>query len=322
MKAARMPMIRQHPLRGIVALVLLVLSVPLLAQTPSEWLQRMDSAARQQNYIGTMVYGARGQMDTLRVFHRASDAGESQRLLSLNGEPREMVRHGNTVLFTGNGALPRAYVRGGTATPFDPEQLRQALPHYRIVAVGEDRVAGRRTQVIDVRAGDAFRYSWRLWLDADSGLLLKSVRHGVDGIPVELMMFTDIDIGAVPDDEQLKASVSKPPRQVNTRPISTTSSGPSRWDIADLPPGFKQTMAERDATQPDEEHLLFSDGLASVSVYIAPVAAGDANPPINLREGALSVSSRQIGKHHIYVIGDVPELTAQRFAQGVSLRDD
>jgi len=307
--------------RWLLGLTLSLITVAASAATAEEWLQRMDTAARQQNYIGTLVYGARGQMETLRVFHRANEQGESERLMSMNGEPREMVRHGNTVLFTGNGGLPRAYVRGGAATPFDAEQLQHALPHYQVVAVGEDRVAGRATQVVDVRAGDAFRYSYRLWLDTGSGLLLKSVRHGVDGIPVELMMFTDIDIGAVPGDEQLKATVDTQPKQVDTQPISTMSPSESRWDIADLPPGFKQTMAERDAAQPNEEHLVFSDGLASVSVYISPSPAGSASPPINIREGALSVFSRQVDKHRVYVIGDVPELTVQRFAQGISPRE-
>lgn len=321
MKIGLMPLNQRRLPRGLVALALLVLAAPLAAQTAAEWLQRMDSAAREQNYIGTMVYGARGQMDTLRVFHRVSEAGESERLVSLNGEPREMVRHGSTVLFTGNGSLPRAYVRGAAATPFDADQLQDALPHYRVMAVGEDRVAGLRAQVIDVRAGDAFRYSWRLWLDADTGLLLKSVRHGVDGIPVELMMFTDIALGAVPSDEQLKATVATEPRQVDARPLATASPGEARWDIADLPPGFRQTLSERDAAQPNEEHLVFTDGLASVSVYISPVAANDATPPINLREGALSVFSRQVDRYRVYVIGDVPELTVQRFAQGVSPRE-
>ena len=316
-----MPLNRRRLPRRLVALMLLALAAPLSAQTPAEWLQRMDAAAREQNYIGTLVYGARGQMDTLRVFHRANADGDSERLLSMNGEPREMVRHGSTVLFTGNGSLPRAYVRGAAATPFDADQLAEAMPHYRVVAVGEDRVAGRRAQVVDVRAGDAFRYSWRLWLDVDSGLLLKSVRHGLDGIPVELMMFADINIGATPSDDQLKATVSTEPHQVDTRPVASETSAQARWDIADLPPGFRQTMSERDATQPNEDHLVFSDGLASVSVYISPVPGNSANPPINIREGALSVYSRQVDRYRVYVIGDVPELTVQRFAQGVSPRE-
>ncbi|MEZ5464364.1 MAG: MucB/RseB C-terminal domain-containing protein [Lysobacteraceae bacterium] len=321
MTTALMPLGWRRTSRRFVTLALLALAAPLSAQTPTEWLQRMDAAARQQNFVGTLVYGARGQMDTLRVFHRATDDGDSERLLSLNGEPREMVRHGSTVLFTGNGSLPRAYVRGAATTPFAANELQEALPHYRVIAAGEDRVAGLNTQVIDVRAGDAFRYSWRLWLEAESGLLLKSVRHGVDGIPVELMMFTDIELGAVPSDEQLKATVSTEPRQVDARPIETASSAEARWDIADLPPGFKQTLSERDAAQPNEEHLVFSDGLASVSVYISPVTAGDATPPVNIREGAVSVFSRQVDRFRVYVIGDVPELTVQRFAQGVSPRE-
>src|SRR5690606_19523100 len=130
-----------------------------------------------------------------------------------------------------------------------------------------------------------------------------------------------IDIGAVPGDDQLKATVNTEPRQVDARPVTSATPAQTRWDIADLPPGFKQTMSERDATQPNEEHLVFSDGLASVSVYISPMPANNANPPINIREGALSVFSRQVDRYRVYVIGDVPELTVQRFAQGISPRE-
>jgi len=311
------------------ALVLALTSIAARAQSPADWLQRMQQAAHDQSYSGTFVYGARGQMESMRIFHRAADpkarpaVTESERLVSQSGAYRELVRRGGEVVCVGGGNL-RGYERGVAdgvlPASVDPARLIAAGRFYRARVAGSDRVAGQPAQVLEVVSVDAYRYSYRLWLDQRTGLLLKSVRHGVDGVPVELLMFTDIDIGRNPGDEDLAPSRGEPQSPLDTSPLKDSGSEP-QWRIADIPPGFQRTMVERDSAEPDEEHQVYSDGLASVSVYISPMKGGATQPALASNQGAMSIYVRQIDNYRVYVVGDVPQLTAQRFAQGVTGKD-
>jgi sigma-E factor negative regulatory protein RseB len=270
------------------------------AASPAQWLQRMNTALRQRDYTGTLVYLRDGQIDALQLRH-ASGAAGGFRIASLSGEAIEVLDEAGSVSVTAAG---RVSVMAGDAPRWPMPQARHADPqYYELLLAGQDRVAGRQAQVLDIRPRDGFRYGYRLWLDADSALLLKSLTVGPDGRPVEQLMFTVLDISAG------DASAA----QEETPPSAAVSPARAEWRVLDVPDGFSPRLISAGPST----HLLFSDGVARISVYIEPVTGDRATLSGLLARGALNAFGRVAHDRQIIAMGDAPAATVERFAQGV-----
>ena len=298
------------------------LALPGFAQDANAWLARMGQAMSGLDYQGEFVYAHGGRLETLRVYHAADANGAPrERLVSLSGAPREIVRGGGQVTLL--GSRPRAAVYGepGTLQPQllaalgqDPARL---LRHYDLALGGTDRIAGLATQLVEVRPKDSFRYGYRLWLETETGMLLKSVRYGADGRPVEQVMFTRIALRERPAEADLAGTAAENPLpNAMNLPQPAASAATPAWNVANTPDGFELALRQP-APQPGTEHLIYSDGLASVSVYVEPLTrAAPAFTGPSMR-GAIALYGRVVDGHQITVLGDVPVATVERFAQGV-----
>ena len=301
------------------ALLLALLAPAAAAAEADQLLARMNRAVHELDYSGTLVYGERGRMESMRVYHAGGEGeGERERLVSLTGEPREVVREDGRVTCIGlSEGAPVTYSAVASLPALPAAEGIGASPHYEVALAGTGRVAGREADEIAVRARDAFRYSYRIWVDRSSGMLLKSLRYGADGSTVDQLMFTDIRIGERPDEADLAPSGAAQPLPASAQ-ATPLPAEQARWTVRDLPPGFVLTALSAGA-QPREEHHVYSDGLASVSVYVEPASSAEAPPPATSR-GAISMFARQQDGFRVLVIGDVPERTAQRIAHGVVAR--
>ena len=194
----------------------------------------------------------------------------------------------------------------------DPSRLPK---HYALALGGADRIAGLAAQTIEVRPRDAFRYGYRLWLETETGMLLKSVRFGADGRPVEQWMFTRIALRERPGEADLAGAPAENPLPAPLPRPQPAAATPAGWSVANVPDGFE--LAARQPGTQAGEHLVFSDGLASVSVYVEPLTrAAQAFTGLSSR-GAVNLFGRVLDGHQITVLGDVPPATVERFAQGV-----
>ena len=61
------------------------------------WLKKIATASRQLNYAGTFVYQHGHQMETSRIAHIADAGGEREKLETLDGPPREIIRNNENV---------------------------------------------------------------------------------------------------------------------------------------------------------------------------------------------------------------------------------
>jgi sigma-E factor negative regulatory protein RseB len=287
--------------------LLLAWAAPAAADEAADWFARMRQALVQQHYQGTLVYLRDGQLDALQIVHRAGGDGPDERLYSLSGQRREMSRRGRSARLSGGiGSVMPVLAAAGS----HPPDLAGA---YRLQLLGSDRMADRPTRLLEIRPRDGFRYGYRVWLDQASALPLKSIAIGPDGGAVEQWMFTSITLG--------KASVAAmldeaAPGLDAAAPAATSQSmPPARWQVQDLPPGFERISLLR--LERGGEHQVYSDGLATVSLYIEPLA--DEVPALSglLRRGALSLFGRVLAGRQLTVIGEVPPLTVERIAQGV-----
>lgn len=183
-----------------ISVVFLAVFIAALASTaparaesdPRTWIERMSMASRTLNYSGTFIYQHQGQLEAMRIIHAADDDGERERLMSLTGPKREILRD-NQVVTCILGDRESVHVnRSRPRSPFPasfPESL-SALGQYYDFSVGEeDRVAGLACRVVEVSPRDAYRYGRRLCVQNDTRLLLRSEPTDRQGEPVEQMMF-------------------------------------------------------------------------------------------------------------------------------------
>ena len=123
---------------------------------------------------------------------------------------------------------------------------------------------------------DGYRYGYELAIDREAGLLLGSelLAEG-DGGPNEQIMFTSIEQRESIPDSVLEQTINGDDFAWHRRDPSSDrdemSAESSRWRVGNVPQGFRLNRRERHTLPGRDvmvEHWLYTDGLASVSVYI------------------------------------------------------
>lgn len=288
---------------------LLVLSGAARADAVHDWLNRAAAAAKQLNYSGIYVYHQSEHVEVLRVLHRIDAAGEQEKVEVLDGAPRQFLRINNDVYcHLQDGKSVR--LERNTARRFFPALLpvepAGLLDYYDAKLGGTERVAGRPCQVVMLEPRDGYRYGFTLWLDKQTGLPLKSHIVNGHGSVVSMFVFSEIQIGKAPD-IQLFHNDLKGKRIQNA---SLDVPADVDWNVTP-PPGFAQVQK---AVRPlpgkamPVTHLVFSDGLSVLSLFVEP-----ADPRVQrLRglsaEGAIGAYGREVDGYTVTTMGEVPNL--------------
>ena len=286
----------------------------LWSRDAQDWLARIGPALAQENYQGTLVNVSGSNIDTLGVFHAWDEGRERMRLVALTGPKREVIRDDKMVMCIGTGLLGASGYDGDASGRWNPAgKFADAgkLPNYTAKLGRTGRVAARDCQVVDLQPKDQWRYGYRLWLDHDTGLPLRISLLGEAGRPLEQMAFTELRI-AKPTPADLRPSTTEGLRRVQNLKVNRVADDPG-WRVAPPPPGFELRGGRRLG---DSVQLLYSDGLASVSVYIEPVT-GNRQAESRSRRGAVNVHTRVAQGRRIVAIGKVPAATVTYFARHV-----
>lgn len=310
-------------------LVLAACGLPALATNEAaELVSRVRDATKSLNYDGVFVYQRDSQVDAMRIIHRVREGVETERLISLSGPAREVLRDGArvTCTFADDKAVMVQKRQPSDFFSLDLSRPVEALAEHYDFALGEpDRVAGRRTQVVRIEPRGADRYGYRLWIDADSNLLLKSVILGRDGKPLEQVQFTQIQIGHYIPDEMLAAEMDGVGYTWYTNEreaaAATADEAGEDWNVAWLPNGFRMRNAQVTHTAASTmpvSHKVYSDGLAIVSVFVEKLP--DGAPPLQgySTMGAVNAFSRVADDYQITVVGEMPQPTVRQIASSVS----
>ncbi|HEY7378859.1 MAG TPA: MucB/RseB C-terminal domain-containing protein [Steroidobacteraceae bacterium] len=304
-------------------ILLCVLSVAVADDDDARaWLERMNRALATRNYDGTFFHLRNGRVETLRIVHRVDDGKVAERLVSLDGSGREIIRNDQELtcyLPDQKRVLVESRPVSGSLLGTLPAFDASLADHYQVEKLAPGRLLGRPTQVIAVNPRDAFRFGYRLWIDEGTALPLKTQLCDEKGNVVEQILFANI---AVP--ESLPASAVEP--RVNTEgmqwvkqpaPSTAESTFASNWRAAKVPPGFKLTVTSTQMLEGSESpvtHLVYSDGLASVSVFIeARPAAPDQFNGLAKVGSAFTFSTTTRG-HQVTAVGEVPSQTVQLIA--------
>ena len=216
---------------------------------------------------------------------------------------------------------------GGRSLPaMLPERAGNDLADSYIIRKGEmERVAGHDAQVLVLEPRDNFRYGHRLWADAATGMLLKARTYNERRELMEQFVFTQVQIGGYIDREQLKSRFAARARdwRVEDAGAAQVDLGQAGWTIRNQPPGFRKgtEMTRTLGGQAGIGHIVLSDGLAAVSVFIDPPNTRNAGTPTEaLKQGAINVYVRQVGPHRIVVVGEAPVQSVRSIANAVEYR--
>ncbi len=302
--------------------LLAAVSVHASEYTAEDWLSRMIMAARDQSYRGDFVYSNGSALESMRIVHTIHGHDELQRVYTLNGTPREVVRHGDRLEVHQADGRRSHFIQPSHTAPFPMLSAREIAdlePHYDLKLLDSNRVADRMCQEVALIPRDDMRYGHRLWLDKETGLLLRAQLLGTSGDVLEELLFTEIkmeegDTAWSPADQQGKVSI-KTQARVNVPGNQQT------WHLESFPPGFKRVAYLRhraeDSDEPAEQ-LILSDGVATVSVYIGPDSGAHGKVEGLSRMGAThTYGVRTAQGHHVMVVGEIPAETAEWIANAV-----
>jgi sigma-E factor negative regulatory protein RseB len=291
----------------------------------------MSKALAEQNYEGRFVRVRDSRSETMRIFHRVDRGKVSERLVSLDGSGREIIRNETEVICY----LPdkrTVVVEKRTEKPVQGDTLLAGFPSYSpaleslydIEKVGGViKTLGRKTQVVLVQPRDHFRYGYRLWLDQETALPLKSQLCDRQGRVIEQILFSEVNLRDRISAADLRPAVSGEGytwlRQTTEPPMLVGT--PTGWVVSGLPAGFRLTAVRIQVIAGSPmpvRHLVYSDGLAAVSVFIEPRDA--QAPPMRglARVGAAFAFSRNLDGHQVIAVGEVPAATVEAIGAGVT----
>jgi len=300
-------------------------ALSLAQQTPAAWLDLMADAVSTTSYQGTVIRSKRGESEALKVVHKIVDGVVNERVTSQEGNGLEIIRIGNEV----HCILPdqkSVLVEGwkNQSTLFSPLPRSEVVntPQYDLSVLREGRIAGREAVLLAIRPHDEYRYAHRIWLDSASGFPLQTEVRNIDGDLIEEVKFAEISFTDNMPDDAFDASVDldgftwyREPSRYEAVAVETD------WACDDLPAGFRavSTTTEKSSKDGSETtHIVFSDGIANVSVFIE-------SPDGNEREGwamlgASNSFSVTMNEYQVTAVGEVPGVTVQRIAASMRRR--
>jgi sigma-E factor negative regulatory protein RseB len=202
--------------------------------------------------------------------------------------------------------------------PASPTGLAE---NYRVRKGELGRVAGLEAQALVLEPKDELRYGHVLWADVQSGLLLKSRTLDQHGAVIEQFSFSELRIGGEVENSLLESRFKTDEgwRMVNARGVSMSVEA-AGWVLEPAVPGYALTSAMKRPLGRDRGeavHMVFSDGLAAISVFIEPIGEGSRAGLGPLSSGAINIFKRAIDGHLVTALGEAPEAAVRRIGEGI-----
>jgi sigma-E factor negative regulatory protein RseB len=299
-----------------------VAGAALAEEASTRWLERMNRALTTRNYDGTFSHWHGGRVEMLRIIHRVQDGVVSERLASLDGSGREFIRTGSSLacyLPDQRTVLVEQRPREQPLVGF-PTVNDQTASFYDIRELARTRLNRRDTHLISVSPKDEYRYGYRLWIDDSTAMPLKTQLCDAHGRVIEQIVFASLTLPAHIPDTAFKPEVStegfqwlRGDTRLRPPPPATLA-----WNAMRLPPGFR--MAARSAqllpgSANPVDQLVFTDGVASVSVFVEIQRRPGDQPLVqSATVGSSSAFSTVVDGHKITAVGEVPPATVQFIA--------
>jgi len=300
------------------------------ADEPRIWLERMNQALVSRNYDGVFSHWQGGRVEMLRIIHRIQDGEVTERLVSLDGSGREFIRSGAELacyLPDQRTVVVERRAEGRPLLGNFPSFDETSAGVYDVEEIKRTRFNRRDTRVIAVTPRDDFRYGYRLWIDESTAMPLKTQLCDARGRVIEQVVFASLTLSARIPNAAFRPDVATEGFQwIRNEREPLRALPPARqvmWNANKLPPGFRMTNRSAQlmpGSSSPVAHLVFTDGLASVSVF---VESHTRNPPPKgagsgeTRMGSSSAFSTVIDGHKVTAVGEVPPETVRFIANSL-----
>lgn len=300
----------------------------LADRSVDDWLMRMHEASRRRAYVGTFVVSAGGNLSSARIWHVCDGQQQMERVDSLTGAPRSTFRHNDQVLtFLSESRVIVAEKRESLAQFPNLLQSNEASigQFYLVKGAGSGRVAGFQTDVLELRPKDNLRFGYRVWTEKKTGLVVKLQTLDGEGQVLEQAAFSELRLDAPVSMVSLTRMMAKTEGyQVEKPEIVKTIAAAEGWALKTTVPGFKSVSCYKRAigVTPEARHentlqWIFSDGLASVSLFVESFDPRRHGHPGTLALGATHTLTRRIGDWWLTAVGEVPAQTLHAFAHSL-----
>ncbi len=290
----------------------------------------MQSASQEVSYSGAFVYHQNGDLETMRVIHKADKGVVRERIFSLNGALREIIRDEERVwCYLPEQKMGVHQYRQTAQKNFPsilPQDTERLFKHYVVKTGGFDRIANRKAQRISIQPKDDYRYGYELWADSKTGLLLRADLLDQEKNVIEQYAFVEIAINKPINEQDLQPITARNdliwfgPKDPNAGKESHVAG----WKVTRMPSGFilsREIKRMSPMREQPMEHRVYSDGLASVSVFIEQLQAHSRTKAIKglSKMGAVHAFGTMIDDYQITVMGEVPEATVSLIGASVEL---
>jgi sigma-E factor negative regulatory protein RseB len=290
-----------------------------------EWLMRMHDASRKRAYTGIFVVSSDALLASARIWHACEGDQQIERVDTLTGPPRSAFRRNDHVVtFMDDSKTARVEKRQGLG--LFPNVLQVAdsaiADFYAVKVLGRERVAGHEADIVWLRPKDDLRYGYRVWSERRTGLVIKLQTLALEGRVLEQAAFSELQIDAPVRLSTLARMMNKTAgyrvEQLDTQMVDAQTEG---WELREAIPGFRAVSCIKRAAQPGVPSTtlqwVFSDGLASVSLFIEPYDAQR-----HLQEGLATMGATQslmLRSEDMWltVVGEVPTGTLKSFAKSL-----
>lgn len=336
------------------ALAAATTSTPNDDRTLLQWLERLHDAGRSRSYAGTFVVSsANGHLSSARIAHVCDGRQQIEHVESLTGPPRHTFRRDSQVVtFWPHRKL--VVIEQRDSLQVFPQRLRTVQPalaeFYALRRLGPDRVAGFDADVLQLDPRDGLRFGYRIWSERRTGLVVQMQTLAPDGQVLEQSAFSELKLDAPVRMERLARRMERTEgyRVMRLEPVKTTPEAEG-WALRQPVPGFESTGCQRrvhpgaaSTDGPGAVQWTFSDGLATVSLFIEPLDRQRHTHELSHGSGATQLISRRLGdgvggtasagaSHGaspgadsgawwLTAVGEVPRATLEAFARSLERR--
>lgn len=292
----------------------------------AQWIERVRAAPCVRPYTGTfVVLSASGAMTSSRIWHACEGRQPVERVDTLSGTPRTVFRRSDEVrTFLPQARLVRTDQRdvAGIFPRVATVSGAAIAQYYATRFVGQERIAGHVADVVWFKPQDGLRFGYRLWSERDTGLVVKLQTLAADGRVLEQAAFSELDLNAGIKAAQLSRMMDATEGfKVVSAPAVKTTARAEGWSLRQPVPGFLPVNCHRRAVSPDAEgphvlQCLYSDGLATVSLFFEPYDAArhPAQPQASTMGATQLLAQRVAADVWVTAVGEVPLQTLKLFA--------
>lgn len=302
---------------------------PLEEAEALQMLERIATAARTLNYSGTFVYQHGQRVETSRIVHFVDSDGEHEKLETLDGPRREIIRNNDEVqCYYPDAKVVRSQKRvlDRSFPALVPEQLNAITQFYSVSKGKPERIAGFNSEALVLEPRDGMRYGHKLWAELETGLLLKARTLNETRQVVEQFAFTQVEIGTGVTRAMVAPTyeASFPEWRLDKFAQAMLEDVEPGWTVSEFPPGFQKIMEMRRTKQGGSTvitHMVYSDGMAAVSIFVESASGHRGLQEGLSQQGAINVYRRTVGDKLVTVLGEAPAATVMQIANSVSFQE-